>query len=123
MSTQPQHGVDRLWPKIVKVFRELHDATLSGNGTSTTLCRRNDKTSPHLSSSSSSSIILPIRLFSIEEASILHLLESHSNYSAGSIQLAVLGKLLTSSGFTHWDLGTGFEYKDWVQSGLNGRNP
>ncbi|KAK1737747.1 hypothetical protein QTG54_011519, partial [Skeletonema marinoi] len=30
---------------------------------------------------------------------------------AGSIHLAVLGKLLTSSGFTHWDLGTGFEYK------------
>ena len=50
MSTQPQHGVDRLWPKIVKVFRELHDATLSGNDTSTTLCRRNDF-SPHLSSS------------------------------------------------------------------------
>jgi len=55
-----QHGVDWLWPKIVKVFRELHDATLYGDGTSTPLYRPNANAT-YTSRLSSSSRSIPIR--------------------------------------------------------------
>jgi len=105
----------------------LHDATLSGNGTSTPLYQPN-ATSPSQSSSSNSRSI-PIRLYSVEVYNTItnnlaagelgytvgsiytSLTGFTSESSAGSVQLSVLGKLLTRSGFTHWDLGTGYEYK------------
>ncbi|EED95565.1 predicted protein, partial [Thalassiosira pseudonana CCMP1335] len=101
-----QHGVNWLYPNIVKAFRTIHQAS-NAHSTTTT----------------------PLRLYSIElwntetgtlaagelgysVGSIYTSLTGFSSENhAGSIQLAVLKKLLVQCGFDYWDLGGGMEYK------------
>lgn len=119
-----QHG-DHCWlyPSLVKAFKAIHKQTATaGSGgypTSTTQGQ-----------------MVAVRLYSIEvwnvetgalaagelgytAGSIYTSLTGFSGEdSAGSIQLAALGKLLAQSGFTVWDLGMEMDYKSALGSRL-----
>jgi Leu/Phe-tRNA-protein transferase len=115
-----QHGVNWLYPNIVKAFRTIHQASVKTSGGSMQAL---------LMENAHSTTTTPLRLYSIElwntetgtlaagelgysVGSIYTSLTGFSSENhAGSIQLAVLKKLLVQCGFDYWDLGGGMEYK------------
>jgi len=120
-----QHGPNCwLYPELVRVFKEIKDAG------------QVDSLVDPYSSSTSSRKIAPVRLYSIEVwndesgalvagelgytvGSIFTSLTGFSAQdSAGSVQLASLGRLLGKMGFQLWDLGMDMEYKQGLGSHL-----
>lgn len=128
-ACQRQHG-DHCWlyPALVKAFRNIHTQTCQGQGLGyqTTI----DTTTTTTKTS------VPVRLYSIEVWNLQtgSLAAGELGYtvgsiftsltgfaaedSAGSVQLAALGKLLALHGFTVWDLGMEMEYKSALGSHL-----
>lgn len=122
-----QHG-PRCWlyPELVRVFREIHDAGLV-----------NSMVNP--SASMTKIEEAPVRLYSIEVwndetgelvagelgytvGSIYTSLTGFSAQdSAGSVQLSSLGRLLSRIGFSMWDLGMDMDYKQNLGSHLMDR--
>lgn len=124
-----QHGsVCWLYPKLVQAFRSLYENSYMAKSSS----------SSSSSSSSTSSLctetgvierIIPVRVHSIEvwDDATGELAAGELGYtvgalytsltgftrqdSAGSVQLAALGRLLQQSGFAVWDLGMAMDYK------------
>jgi Leu/Phe-tRNA-protein transferase len=120
---QRQHG-DSCWlfPKLVQAFRTLH--------TTTYLARQQERQSSSFSGHvMDNRIAIPVRVHSIEVWNDVtgELAAGELGYtvgavytsltgftrqdSAGSVQLAALGRLLQQCGFAVWDLGMAMDYK------------
>lgn len=121
-----QHG-SRCWlyPELVRVFKEIHDA-----GKVIAIVNPSSRTKAEEA---------PVRLYSIEVCneetgelvagelgySVGDIYTSLTGFSgqdsAGSVQLAALGRLLCKIGFKLWDLGMDMDYKQSLGSHLMNR--
>ena len=126
-ACQKQHG-HRCWlyPELVAVFKQIHDS-----GYVNTVVMPHPNTNRNNSETRQE---CPVRLYSIEVwndetnelvagelgytvGSIYTSLTGFSaQNSAGSVQLLALGRLLSTLGFSLWDLGMDMEYKQSLGS-------
>lgn len=123
-SCRHQHG-DHCWlyPTLVTAFKSLHTATATGDGSGyPTTTQQGEAISVRL---------YTIELWNVETntlaagelgyavGSIFTSLTGFTKEdSAGSIQLAALGRLLAQHSFTVWDLGMDMDYKRALGSRL-----